>query len=73
MNRISYHQRRGKPKAGTDWRDLALLLLTFPELKHEAGMVADALAGAGADARILEIWRDIVATEIEPEEDEDEF
>ncbi|MBL8190187.1 MAG: nucleotidyl transferase AbiEii/AbiGii toxin family protein, partial [Acidobacteria bacterium] len=22
---ISYHQRRGKPKAGTDWRDLALL------------------------------------------------
>src|SRR5436190_2850 len=27
---VSYHQRRGKPKAGTDWRDLALLMLTFP-------------------------------------------
>jgi Nucleotidyl transferase AbiEii toxin, Type IV TA system len=27
---IAYHQRRGQPKSGTDWRDLAMLLLTFP-------------------------------------------
>jgi hypothetical protein len=26
----AYYQRRGRPKSGTDWRDLALLLLTFP-------------------------------------------
>jgi hypothetical protein len=26
---ISYHARRGQPKAGTDWRDLAMLLLTI--------------------------------------------
>jgi len=26
---IAYHQRRGKPKSGTDWRDLVMLLLTF--------------------------------------------
>lgn len=32
---ISYHSRRGKPKAGTDWRDLAVLLLRFPELKKK--------------------------------------
>src|SRR5258708_2280861 len=32
---IAYHARRGQPKAGTDWRDLAMLLLTFPELKQE--------------------------------------
>src|SRR5712692_6577905 len=25
----AYTQRRGKPKAGSDWRDLAMLLLTF--------------------------------------------
>ena len=34
---IAYHARRGQPKAGTDWRDLAMLLLTFPELKKEQG------------------------------------
>ncbi len=28
---IAYHRRRGQPKAGTDWRDLAMLLLRFPE------------------------------------------
>src|SRR5260370_30783035 len=27
---IAYHARRGQPKAGTDCRDLAILLLTFP-------------------------------------------
>src|SRR2546430_1396874 len=36
---ISYQARRGQPKAGTDWRDLAMLLLTFPELKKEKGAV----------------------------------
>src|SRR6266850_7954943 len=36
---ISYHPRRGQPKAGTDWRDLAMLLLKFPELKQEQGAV----------------------------------
>lgn len=39
---ISYHARRGQPKAGTDWRDLAMLLLTFPELKKEQGAVSEA-------------------------------
>src|SRR5258706_6526256 len=40
---ISYHSRHGQPKAGTDWRDLAMLLLTFPELKKEQGAVSEAL------------------------------
>src|SRR5437588_4290349 len=34
-------RRRGKPKAGSDWRDLAVLLLTFPELKREEGPVME--------------------------------
>ncbi len=41
---IAYHARRGQPKAGTDWRDLAMLLLTFPELKKEQGAVSRALS-----------------------------
>ena len=40
---VSYHARRGQPKAGTDWRDLAMLLLTFPELKNEMGAVSEEL------------------------------
>ncbi|HEX6384048.1 MAG TPA: nucleotidyl transferase AbiEii/AbiGii toxin family protein [Anaerolineae bacterium] len=36
---ISYYQRQGKPKSGTDWRDLAMLLLAFPELKTSAILV----------------------------------
>jgi len=70
---ISYHQRRGKPKAGTDWRDLAMLLLKFPELKRDASLVANCLLASGANPEILTVWEEIVATEIKPEDDEDEF
>jgi hypothetical protein len=70
---ISYHQRRGKPKAGTDWRDLAMLLLRFPELKDNSGQVVDRLKASGAEPAVLALWQEIVATEIEPEDDEDEF
>ena len=34
---VSYHSRRGNPKAFSDMRDLAMLFLAFPELKTEAG------------------------------------
>ena len=70
---ISYHQRRGKPKAGTDWRDLAMLLLTFPELKVESGAVLDSLMAAGADESVVSLWQGIVAMEISAEDEDDEF
>jgi hypothetical protein len=70
---ISYYQRRGKPKSGTDWRDLALLLLKFPQLKSNSSLVVDRLAAAGANPEVLAVWQEIVATEIKPEDDEDEF
>jgi hypothetical protein len=70
---ISYYQRRGKPKSGTDWRDVAMLLLKFPELKSEVGLVVDSLTRSGASPEILALWREIVNTEIKPEDDEDEF
>jgi hypothetical protein len=67
---ISYHQRRGRPKSGTDWRDLALLLLAFPDLKSETGLVNDRLIEAGVEQDILNLWRDFVAQEFEPEEED---
>jgi hypothetical protein len=67
---ISYYQRRGKPKSGTDWRDLALLLLTFPDLKTETGIVTERLKETGAAQEVLDLWLEFVAQEIEPEDDE---
>jgi nucleotidyltransferase AbiEii toxin of type IV toxin-antitoxin system len=70
---IAYHQRRGRPKSGTDWRDLAMLLLTFPDLKHEPGPVHDRLVAAGADPPVMAVWEELVAQEIQPADEEGEF
>lgn len=70
---ISYHQRRGKPKSGTDWRDLAMLLLKFPDLKRHPGPVSDRLQALGLDETVTTLWKELVAQEVLPEEDEDEF
>jgi hypothetical protein len=65
--------RRGQPKSGTDWRDLAMVLLTFPELKTIEGPVRDRLVAAGASDDVLAAWDDVVRQEIEAEDDADEF
>jgi len=70
---MAYHLRRGKPKSGTDWRDLAMLLLEFPELKRDPRTVADRLHLAGADPAILAIWQELVLQEIQPADEDDEF
>jgi hypothetical protein len=67
---ISYYQRRGQPKSGTDWRDLAMLLLTFPELKQESSQVLDCLTAVGTNENILKLWQEVVEMTIQPEEDE---
>lgn len=70
---IAYHQRRGQPKSGTDWRDLAMLLLAFPELKQNAGLVADRLHAESAGDEILNLWHEVVAQEIQTTDEDDEF
>jgi len=52
---------------------LAHLLLKFPELKTEEGPVKERLVAEGAQQEVLAIWRQLVAEEILPEEEEDEF
>ena len=66
---ISLSSRQGQPKADTDRRDLKVLLLAFPNLKSEMGLVLDRLNAAHADNRALAEWRDLVAMEIRPEEE----
>ena len=70
---IAYHHRRGKPKSGSDWRDLAMLFLRFPALKRATGPVVDRLQAAGADRAVLRTWKVLVAQEVRPEEEDDEF
>lgn len=70
---IAYHQRCGRPKSGTDWRDLALLLLTFPELKRDPGPVGERLRAMEADPAVFALWKELVAHEIPRADEDDEF
>jgi hypothetical protein len=70
---IAYQQRRGQPKSGTDWRDLAMLLLTFPDLKRDSGPVRDRLQVAGATPEMLAAWQALVAEEIRSAEDDEDW
>ena len=65
---ISYHSRKGKPKAGTDYRDLGMLLLRFPELKEK---VSENLQAKNVGEAVLETWAEIASQDFQFE-DEDE-
>jgi hypothetical protein len=73
---VSSVSRANTAKGFIDQADLRRLLLAFPELKADSGPVRALLEAAvtqGADARVLDTWRDVVAQEILPEDDEAEF
>jgi len=70
---ISYNARRGNPKAGTDWRDLAMLMLAFPDLKSESGAVSEKLRLLTASEEVMNEWRDLVSQKISLPEDDAEF
>ncbi len=65
---ISYHLRKGKPKAGTDYRDLGMLLLRFPELKKK---VLETLRTKNVGEAVLETWAEISSQDFQVEDDED--
>ena len=65
---VSFHSRYGKPKSWTDRRDLAVLLLQFPELKEK---VSETLRAKNVGEAVLETWAEI-ASQTFQFEDEDE-
>lgn len=68
----SYCSRSGQPKAFTDRRDLAVLLLQFPNLKVRDGEVNAALLRNDASEDAIAFWNDLVEQPIvEPEADDD--
>jgi len=70
---LALQRRRGQPKSGTDWRDLAMLLLKFPEFQRHPEQIAQKLKAAGADAKVLTAWKELAAEKILPEDEGDEF
>ena len=70
---ISLHSRRGQPKSGTDWRDVIMLLLAFPNLKVESGPVSEILNSLGATEQEMKTWSEVVHQEISMPDDDAEF
>lgn len=70
---MSFHSRQGQPKGFSDMRDLAVLFLTFPEMKTESGLVSDTLKAFGATAEEMTTWREIVAQKLSAPKDDAEF
>jgi len=70
---VSTVSRKKTAKGLMDRADLRRLLLTFPELKREAGEVAERLRAAGAEEAALAAWTELVAEEILPEDEDAGF
>jgi hypothetical protein len=70
---IAYVSRKGQPKSFSDRRDLAALLLKFPQLKVDDGEVHERLVAAGADEGSHHAWRELVAEAIMPENDDEGY
>lgn len=67
---ISMVARQGQPKAGSDWRDIATLLLLYPPLKAFDGEVLRRLKENFASETLIDEWRTIVDKEIVPDNEE---
>jgi hypothetical protein len=70
---FAYESRRGKPKSGTDWRDLATLLNRFPELKSADGEISKALATRNASKFALDFWQELVSQDFSTEDDDSDL
>ena len=55
------------------WRDIAMLLLTYPELKVHPGPVTDALITARATPEVLSVWEELVQQDIQPIDEDEDF
>jgi len=69
LKAMALADRRGQPKAGTDWRDIAELLLARPELKADPGPVGEQLRAFGASEAAWAEWRVIVAAPLRADRD----
>ena len=67
------YSRRGRPKSFSDRRDLAVLLLQFPDLKTETGAVQQTLKSLGVSEEVLNSWGELVREEIRRPDEYEKF
>jgi hypothetical protein len=70
---VSTVSRQKTAKGTMDLADLRRLLLTFPDLKIEQGEVAERLRAADATEEVMAAWKELVAEEILPEDEDAGF
>jgi hypothetical protein len=70
---ISWADRQKSAKGHTDRADLTRLLETFPELKKEQGPVAECFTASKVPQAVLKAWKQLVAEEIVPEDEDAGF
>lgn len=70
---MAYYRRRGKPKAGTDWRDIAMLLLAFPQFQENPAVVTERLEVANAVPEMIDLWHQLAQQRIEPIDEDEDF
>ena len=70
---MAYCRRWGKPKAGTDWRDIAMLLLTFPQFQENPALVTERLEAAQATPEMIALWNELAQQEFEPIDEDEDF
>lgn len=67
---ISFQSRYGNPKSFTDRRDLAVLLLRFPELKEK---VTETLQSKNVGDAVLKMWSEIEAQDLRDQDSDDDL
>ena len=67
---IALSQRAAQPKGITDGVDIHRLLLAYPQLKTEQGLVHDELLRKNASPSAIAKWREYVAADLQPDVDE---
>ena len=67
---ISYHSRRGNPKSGTDWRDIGVLLIRFPELKAQ---VLENLKSKNVSDGVIDTWGEIAKQDFQSEDNDEDL
>jgi hypothetical protein len=62
--------RHARPKGATDLADVERLLLAFPDLKIQQGLVAERLRALGASPAAMRAWMETVERTIEADDEE---
>lgn len=70
---LTLARRWSSATAGIDRRDVAYMLLAFPEFKNMEGPVSDAFAELEASPKTMELWKEIVEAPLLPEDDDEGY